>query len=104
MPLFFVSCSLSDTDGTCRRVVGSDGSLVGYGGGLANKAALLAHEAKFAVVNVTDGASKSEEQVAHRSQNGESVVQKRDTSLSEVTVACRSNSKRTEINDCKAQP
>ena len=30
----------------CHRVVGSDGSLVGYGGGLSNKAALLAHEAK----------------------------------------------------------
>ncbi len=29
----------------CHRVVGSDGSLVGYGGGLPNKAALLAHEA-----------------------------------------------------------
>ena len=32
-----------------HRVVGSDGSLVGYGGGLSNKAALLAHEAKFAI-------------------------------------------------------
>ena len=30
----------------CHRVVGSDGSLVGYGGGLANKSALLAHEAR----------------------------------------------------------
>ena len=30
----------------CHRVVGSDGSLVGYGGGLSNKAALLAHEAR----------------------------------------------------------
>ena len=30
----------------CHRVVGSDGSLVGYGGGLKNKAALLAHEAR----------------------------------------------------------
>lgn len=29
----------------CHRVVGSDGSLVGYGGGLKNKAALLTHEA-----------------------------------------------------------
>ena len=30
----------------CHRVVGSDGSLVGYGGGIKNKAALLAHEAR----------------------------------------------------------
>ena len=30
----------------CHRVVGRDGSLVGYGGGLSNKAALLAHEAR----------------------------------------------------------
>ena len=30
----------------CHRVVGSDGSLVGYGGGLKNKAALLVHEAR----------------------------------------------------------
>ena len=30
----------------CHRVVGSDGLLVGYGGGLLNKAALLAHEAR----------------------------------------------------------
>ncbi len=28
----------------CHRVIGSDGSLVGYSGGLANKKALLAHE------------------------------------------------------------
>jgi len=28
----------------CHRVVGSDGSLVGYSGGLANKKALLTHE------------------------------------------------------------
>ena len=30
----------------CHRVVGSDGSLVGYGGGLKNKAFLLVHEAR----------------------------------------------------------
>ncbi len=30
----------------CHRVVGSDGSLVGYGGGLSNKTFLLAHEAR----------------------------------------------------------
>lgn len=28
----------------CHRVIGSDGSLTGYGGGMENKAALLAHE------------------------------------------------------------
>ena len=28
----------------CHRVVGSDGSLTGYGGGLSNKVSLLAHE------------------------------------------------------------
>jgi methylated-DNA-[protein]-cysteine S-methyltransferase len=31
----------------CHRVVGSDGSLTGYGGGLAAKVWLLSHEAKF---------------------------------------------------------
>ena len=31
----------------CHRVVGSDGSFVGYGGGLVNKAFLLAHEARI---------------------------------------------------------
>ena len=28
----------------CHRVIGADGSLTGYGGGLGNKVALLAHE------------------------------------------------------------
>ena len=28
----------------CHRVIGADGSLTGYGGGLGNKASLLAHE------------------------------------------------------------
>ena len=28
----------------CHRVIGADGSLTGYGGGLANKESLLAHE------------------------------------------------------------
>ncbi|HEY8518842.1 MAG TPA: methylated-DNA--[protein]-cysteine S-methyltransferase [Gammaproteobacteria bacterium] len=31
----------------CHRVIGSDGSLTGYGGGLPLKRALLAHEARF---------------------------------------------------------
>jgi methylated-DNA-[protein]-cysteine S-methyltransferase len=32
----------------CHRVIGSDGSLVGYGGGLPKKKWLLAHENKYA--------------------------------------------------------
>ncbi len=32
----------------CHRVIGSDGSLTGYGGGLPMKRALLAHEAEHA--------------------------------------------------------
>jgi methylated-DNA-[protein]-cysteine S-methyltransferase len=28
----------------CHRVIGADGSLTGYGGGLENKVSLLAHE------------------------------------------------------------
>lgn len=32
----------------CHRVIGSDGSLTGYGGGLPRKKWLLAHEAKYA--------------------------------------------------------
>lgn len=31
----------------CHRVVGADGSLTGYGGGIENKAALLAHERRW---------------------------------------------------------
>ncbi|MBR0459545.1 MAG: methylated-DNA--[Victivallales bacterium] len=31
----------------CHRVMGVHGALTGYGGGLANKIALLAHEAKY---------------------------------------------------------
>jgi len=30
----------------CHRVIGADGSLTGYGGGLRNKIALLHHEAE----------------------------------------------------------
>ena len=33
----------------CHRVIGADGSLTGYGGGLPLKKALLAHEAAHAV-------------------------------------------------------
>jgi methylated-DNA-[protein]-cysteine S-methyltransferase len=32
----------------CHRVIGSDGSLTGYGGGLARKRWLLEHEARHA--------------------------------------------------------
>ena len=32
----------------CHRVIGADGTLVGYGGGLERKRALLAHEAEVA--------------------------------------------------------
>jgi methylated-DNA-[protein]-cysteine S-methyltransferase len=32
----------------CHRVIGSDGSLTGYGGGLALKRKLLEHEARVA--------------------------------------------------------
>ncbi len=32
----------------CHRVIGADGSLTGFGGGLANKKWLLEHEARFA--------------------------------------------------------
>jgi methylated-DNA-[protein]-cysteine S-methyltransferase len=34
----------------CHRVIGADGSLTGFGGGLANKKWLLDHEARFASV------------------------------------------------------
>jgi methylated-DNA-[protein]-cysteine S-methyltransferase len=37
----------------CHRVVGSDGSLVGYGGGLARKRRLLNHELRVAGVRLT---------------------------------------------------
>jgi methylated-DNA-[protein]-cysteine S-methyltransferase len=31
----------------CHRIIGSDGSLTGYGGGLKMKRALLEHEARY---------------------------------------------------------
>src|SRR5439155_18130327 len=34
----------------CHRVIGSNGTLTGYGGGLAHKKWLLDHEARFASV------------------------------------------------------
>ena len=34
----------------CHRVIGADGSLTGYGGGLAHKKWLLEHEARFSSV------------------------------------------------------
>jgi methylated-DNA-[protein]-cysteine S-methyltransferase len=41
----------------CHRVIGADGSLTGFGGGLAHKRWLLEHEARFA--SVASGAGKS---------------------------------------------
>lgn len=38
----------------CHRVVGSDGSLTGYSGGLENKIALLNHEIEHRVGNLTN--------------------------------------------------
>jgi len=35
----------------CHRVIGSDGSLTGYGGGLPRKKWLLAHEARHTASN-----------------------------------------------------
>lgn len=34
----------------CHRVVGSNGSLTGYGGGIKNKAALLTHEQNYSII------------------------------------------------------
>ena len=34
----------------CHRVIGAGGTLVGYGGGIDNKVALLAHEKRFTVM------------------------------------------------------
>lgn len=34
----------------CHRVVGSNGSLTGYGGGIKNKAALLTHEQNYNII------------------------------------------------------
>jgi methylated-DNA-[protein]-cysteine S-methyltransferase len=34
----------------CHRVIGANGALVGYGGGIDNKIALLAHEKRFTVM------------------------------------------------------
>ena len=33
----------------CHRVIGANGALVGYGGGIGNKIALLAHERRYAM-------------------------------------------------------
>lgn len=39
----------------CHRVIGSDGSLTGYGGGLDRKKWLLAHEARYAAQGLFAG-------------------------------------------------
>jgi methylated-DNA-[protein]-cysteine S-methyltransferase len=39
----------------CHRVIGADGSLTGYGGGMPRKRWLLDHEAKFAKAHVLPG-------------------------------------------------
>ena len=39
----------------CHRLVGADGGMVGYGGGLARKRWLLAHEARFGRAGVGNG-------------------------------------------------
>ena len=44
----------------CHRVVGSDGGLTGYGGGLERKRWLLAHEAAVATQPATQAATMSE--------------------------------------------
>ena len=36
----------------CHRIIGSDGSLTGYAGGLERKRALLEHERRFARVSL----------------------------------------------------
>lgn len=38
----------------CHRIIGSDGSLIGYGGGLSTKRKLLLHEAKYCTSTKTD--------------------------------------------------
>ena len=43
----------------CHRVIGADGSLRGYGGGLERKAWLLAHEARMAVRSGSAAARRS---------------------------------------------
>jgi AraC family transcriptional regulator, regulatory protein of adaptative response / methylated-DNA-[protein]-cysteine methyltransferase len=39
----------------CHRVIGSNGSLTGYGGGLERKRWLLSHEAQFGTMNLWEG-------------------------------------------------
>ncbi|MGH3022498.1 MAG: methylated-DNA--[protein]-cysteine S-methyltransferase [Gaiellaceae bacterium] len=39
----------------CHRIVGADGSLVGFGGGLSRKELLLAHEARYARAGISTG-------------------------------------------------
>ena len=43
----------------CHRVIGSNGNLVGYGGGLSIKEALLTHENRFPVRRPSPGARRS---------------------------------------------
>jgi len=44
----------------CHRVIGADGSLTGYGGGLERKQWLLAHEAALARQSVSCASSRSQ--------------------------------------------
>jgi O-6-methylguanine DNA methyltransferase len=39
----------------CHRIIGRDGSLTGFGGGLERKAWLLRHEGALATLDLGDG-------------------------------------------------
>jgi methylated-DNA-[protein]-cysteine S-methyltransferase len=55
----------------CHRVIGSDGTLTGYGGGLARKRWLLAHEAAHAQGGLRAGEPASSRPGSQRARGGE---------------------------------
>lgn len=59
----------------CHRIVGADGSLVGFGGGLSRKELLLAHEARYARAGISTGIGATARSRSSRSRSPSTTTQ-----------------------------
>ena len=59
----------------CHRVVGADGSLVGFGGGLSLKRVLLEHEARYARAGISTGTGATSSSRSSRARSPSTVTQ-----------------------------
>ena len=78
----------------CHRVIGSDGSMVGYAGGLPRKKWLLEHEARFHSAIVRDGEITETLPFPGMEAETRALVQAR-TTLSPRATATRANGRAT---------